>query len=216
MIGKRQLLAGQVLVVLGMGLGVAGRASADPINVNSTGIGVAGTVDPNYLAVTDPDPNFPGPAVFIASSIPGNYVANDAASKWIDLNPDANTHLVPGTYDYRTTFDLSGLDSSTAVLTGSWASDNGASLLLNGVATGNTLGATDFGALTPFTISSGFHSGVNTLDFVVINNFDVNGSNPSALRVQISGTASVPEPAMGVLGLAFLASVLTGRRGRGR
>jgi hypothetical protein len=216
MIGKRQLLAGQVLVVLGMGMAVTGHASADPINVNSTGIGALGTVDPNYTVVIDPDPNFPGPSVFVASSIPGNYVANDAASKWIDLSTNAGTNLVPGTYDYRTTFDLSGLDSSTAVLTGNWASDNGASLWLNGAATGNTLGSTDFGVLTGFTVSSGFHPGTNTLDFIVINDSGTNGSNPSALRVQISGTASVPEPAMGLLGLAVLAPMLAGRRGRGR
>lgn len=217
MIGKRQLLAGQVLVVLWMGLGVAGHASADPINVNSTGVGAAGTVDPNYVVVTSASPVFPGPSVFVASSIPSAYVPNDAASKWIDLAADANTNLTPGTYEYRTTFDLSGLDPSTAVLTGAWASDNGASILLNGVTTGDALGAIEFAGLTPFNITSGFQPGVNTLDFLVINDTGSNGgSSPSALRVQISGTASVPEPAMGLLGLAVLAPMLAGRRGRGR
>ena len=65
--------------------------------------------------------------------------------------------------------------------------------IINGVDTGKgtpsapTFG---FGALTPFTISSGFVAGVNTLDFIVPN---VGG--PSGLQVQISGTATaVPEP----------------------
>lgn len=216
MIGKRQLLTGQVLAVLGMGLGYAGQASADPINLKSTGIGAAGSVDPNYTVVSSASPVYPGPAVFVASSIPANYVANDSLSKWIDLAPDANTALTPGTYDYHTTFDLTGLDPSTAVLTGKWASDNGASMLLNSAATGNTLPSTGFGSLTSFTVTSGFVAGVNTLDFIVSNDLGVNGSSPSALRVEISGTASVPEPALGVLGFAFLAPVVAGRRGRTR
>src|SRR5439155_14931059 len=41
-----------------------------------------------------------------------------------------------GTYTYRTTFDLTGLNPATAILTGQFASDNGAIIKLNGVTVG--------------------------------------------------------------------------------
>ena len=75
----------------------------------------------------------------------------------------------PGDYTYQTTFSLAGFISSSAIIQGNFAVDNEVeSITLNGVSVplsfhGNLL------TLTDFTISSGFMSGVNTLDFTVVN-----------------------------------------------
>jgi hypothetical protein len=73
--------------------------------------------------------------------------------------------------------------------------NSGTALLLNGSSTGNTAppSGNGFSQLTPFSISSGFVSGINTLDFIVENNWP--GPTPSGLQVEMTGTAAVPEPA---------------------
>ena len=70
-----------------------------------------------------------------------------------------------------------------------------------------------YGALYPFSITSGFVAGKNTLDFIVEN---TNGS-VEGLRVNMSGSA-VPEPASLVLmglGTAGLLGVIRLRRKAG-
>jgi hypothetical protein len=90
-----------------------------------------------------------------------------------------------GIYVYRTTVDLTGYDLSTAVINGTWATDNfGVDIKVNdGVAANPSTGLTNdaqFVALTPFTIKSGpgapgavgtatFVDGINTIDFYVKN-----------------------------------------------
>jgi hypothetical protein len=81
------------------------------------------------------------------------------------------------------------LDPTTATITGNWAVDNEARLLLNGtpVATNNT----EFASLASFVVSSGFSAGTNTLDFLVFNT-PPSGANPSGLLVSdLSGTATL-------------------------
>ena len=61
-----------------------------------------------------------------------------------------------------------------------------------------------FTAYTAFVIASGFVAGVNTLDFIVHNDYQV-GGNPVGLRVEMTGTASpVPLPAAAWLLLSGL------------
>jgi hypothetical protein len=121
------------------------------------------------------------------------WAANDADSRWISLS--GNGTPVNGTTTYRLTFDLTGLDASSATISGLWAVDNAGSIALNGVATGVSLsgGATsNYSALHAFTLSSGFVAGINTLDFTVLDLGVATG-----LRVDsLVGTANaVPEPA---------------------
>jgi hypothetical protein len=81
----------------------------------------------------------------------------------------------------------------TASMTGRWATDNTGAISLNGASTGNT--STDSTAFTPFSITSGFVVGLNTLDFIVDNTSCVglNCFNPTGLRVELTGTMS-PSP----------------------
>jgi hypothetical protein len=177
-----------------------------------------GSVELHYSLVTSPSGSGYGPNTFVVNNSgypigPGNWFDDGPTSKWI--GPLANMYVSSpeGICVYRTTFDLTGYDPLTAKITGQWSTDNnGVDILINETSTGNTI--TDghvtpytYWQFTPFTVSSGFVAGINTLDFVV-NNYPGGSLNPTGLRVEMSGTA-VPEPstiallgicAMGILG----------------
>ena len=168
---------------------------ASPIAIFGTGVISSnvlagdGAVDSHYTLLNSADSGFPGPNAFvvISNAFPiGPWVADGPSSKWIGPRTDAGSGNAQGNYTFRTTFNLSGFNPATAVLIGQFAADNSAIVLLNGVNTGVT--STGFAAFTPFTISSGFAAGVNTLDFVVTNAPPT--PNPTGLRVDISGTAT--------------------------
>lgn len=176
-------------------LAAAVPVQADSIPVFSTGVAVSGglaanaTVDPHYTLTSSADSVFIGPEAYVALT-PGVY----PFTSWMLGTPNAlfigprDSLAYPfgtGNYVYTTTFDLSGLDSSTAVLNGGWATDNaGLDILLNGVSLGIAIPNGSDTALTPFVISSGFVPGVNTLQFVVYN--DLAGTG---MLVDISGQA---------------------------
>ncbi len=145
--------------------------------------------DPHYTLIANPDG--PGATTFVHDSqvfpiVDGPWLANSETSKWIAPRGDT-AEAAGGDYTYRVTFELDGLDPSTALLRGQWASDNaGIAIRLNGADTGLRNDA-QFGSFTPFRIEDGpFISGTNTLDFVVNNA----GAGPTALRVDgLSGGA---------------------------
>jgi hypothetical protein len=60
-------------------------------------------------------------------------------------------------------------------------------VLLNGVSTGITLGQTRNLPFNPFTITSGFQSGINKLEFVYHR--IPNSPSATGIRIQASGTA---------------------------
>jgi hypothetical protein len=144
----------------------------------------------------------------VVSSLPGTYAPNTSTSTWVWQQ--GNGQPVNVTRTFVTTFDLTGVDPDTAVITGAWGTDNqGLAIKLNGVNTGVTplLGVIvdNFNHLHDFTISSGFVAGLNTLEFVIEDNGSV-----GAFRADLSGTAfSTPIPAalplfaggLGVIGL---------------
>jgi len=165
------------------------------ITLFNTGLAAGGSVDPHYSLSSSADPYFPAPGAAIVANPPaGAWVPNTVTSKWI--SPSANQSQTEedggnadGYYIYKTTFDLTGLDPGSASITGQWATDNNGLIKLNGSITGQTTGIEDFGGFTPFSISTGFVSGVNTLEFVV-NNIPGPSVNPTGLRVEMSGTAT--------------------------
>ncbi len=204
-------------VAAGAALFVALSAQAAPIT-GLFGTGLDGTGSPVPGAGTDANYTVleTGAQALVRTGLPGTYFANSATSQWIWQQ--ANGLPVNVTRTFRTTFDLTGFDASTAVINGLWGVDNiGLDILINGVSTGNALpGAviSNFSSLHAFSISSGFVSGLNTLDFRVQ---DVGGV--SAFRAELSGTAravqGVPEPATSALvALALLAAVSAARRGQ--
>ena len=109
------------------------------------------------------------------------------------------------------TFDLAGLDATTALIAGQWAADNtGLDILINGNSTSNTCGG--FSVLCNFNIASGFVAGINTLEFQVQ---DVGGI-AGFLVSSISSSADaipVPEPGMiAIFGLGLIGLGLARRR----
>ena len=163
---------------------------------NNGGLLADGIVDPHYRLIQSTDPAFPGPNAWVAQVrdfllLPGNWMPNGPRSKWIGPRSDVVTGTRGGTYVWRTTFDLTKLDPRTALITGLWASDNlGVDIRINGTSSGISNSADEFRfrAFSPFTINSGFVSGVNTLDFVVQET--VTGT-PTGLRVELGGTAKL-------------------------
>ena len=202
-------MARRLAAVLSVALAVTvpGVVGATPFTIFGTGLdagGVAlalGSTDPHYLDVQSASQ-----AKVLNNTAP--YFPNNAASEWIWEN--ANGLPVNVTRTFRTTFDLSGFDPTTAIISGLWGVDNtGLSIRLNGNTTGITLpGAptSNFTQLHAFTINNPawFAGGLNSLEFDVQ---DVGGI--SAFRAQLSGTANVPEPAtlallgLGLAGLGF-------------
>ncbi|MEO6033657.1 MAG: lamin tail domain-containing protein, partial [Verrucomicrobiota bacterium] len=180
---------------------LSGRISAAQIpGLFNTGISANGSlapdgsVDLHYRMVQSADPFWPGPgAIVVNAGFPGPWLATTASSKWIAPQASQMGGNGPGDYKYRITFDLTGLEPASAILTGRWASDNlGTDILLNGVSLGLS-NPGQFAAFSPvFTINSGFIDGTNTLDFIV-NNAGT-GANPTGFRAELSGTAELIPP----------------------
>ncbi len=171
----------------------------------NTGVDNSGTVlangtvgDPHYLLASVPSASPTAIRVLTsANGYPiGPWLGDNTTSRWIAPNSDSQVNGPVGNYTYRTTFDLTGFTPSTAQITGLWSSDDGGvDIVLNSTHLGSFANTGSSGIFTSFTISSGFQSGINTLDFVINNSF-----GPTGLRTELSGTAnlgsstSVPEP----------------------
>lgn len=132
------------------------------------------------------------------NGIPGFWLGDDTASAWVGPNNDSSvTGPQFGTWVYQTAFDLTGFDLATTSIAGRWAADDYGSIALNGNATGFAIassypGTTIAGYNTwfDFTINSGFVSGINTLEFTVINS----GGGPTGLRVEFEQNGLPPFP----------------------
>ncbi len=178
-----------------------------------------GSIDMHYQITAAKD-FYTGEAIPLAdqNSYPVDYPGIDSRfvnasdnARWICPAP-VNMGFPIGWYTFSTTFDLTGHDPNTFSISGDWAMDNcsnGPSMLLNGIDTGNNLDITNesFLQLYPFAITSGFQTGLNTLDFVVFN-----WGGPTALLVSMQSSAaySVPETSsvmMAAIGLLLITAM---------
>jgi hypothetical protein len=162
-----------------------------------------GATDPHYQLLSAPETvDANGPFVTLENGFPfnGYWIGNRPNSMWISPHANENDYSggftdAEGDYTYRTTFDLTGYDPNTAVLRGQLTGDNSLTdVLLNGQDTGiSDPNQTLFTTWHPFTLSSGFQSGSNTLDFV-IHNIAGTQHNPTGFRVEF--TSALANPAL--------------------
>ena len=198
-------------------IGVSAASAAPIVDLYNTGVTDSGAVQANgspalhYALIASPD-TIRGLRVATSENgfpIPP-WIGDNTTSAWIGPVGDSALDGSAGDYDYLTTFTIGrSLNAATASITGQWSVDNtGVDILLNGVSLGITNNA-GFTSFTPFTINSGFVSGLNTLEFVVRNQ-----DGPTGLRVEMTGTADAlgtPEPAtwaMMVLGFGLVGAGL--------
>jgi hypothetical protein len=198
--------------------GVARPAAAASITLFNTGVDAIGTPlsggssDPHWTIISGPGITTPQAAVVLSDQLAGTY-AQDPNSPWIWANASGAAGR-GSPYDFRLTFDLTGLNPSTATISGSWGVDNDGSILLNGstpMGSGAlTLGGGDVGSnystFHSFSITGGFVSGINTLDFLATDLGAVGGLNVNSLVGTASASAN-PEPSSLVLGCLALVSL---------
>ena len=192
----RTLLAAATLSAV-----VAGSSSAQTIH--NTGQGAQGTTDPFWSLVG-------GSATIISdANLPGSAWVSSSTSRWISIQD--SPYQPTGVFTYFTTFDLTGFDPLSAMLSGRWTADDDATLFLNGNSLGSLAGT--WGYFTSFAVNGGsgyFLPGVNTLS-VAQHNSDgfYDAFNVDQLSVQANAVTATPEPAS----LALMATGLLGMAG---
>lgn len=170
--------------------------------------------------------SFPTSGFVTATGVPTrttdgiNWIANNATG----TNGPLGTWTF---FVFRQTFDLTGYDAATADLQFQWAADdsgegfairgtwtpkfslNGGALIAGSWPSGSTY---DFGNVTD--ISTGFVSGLNTIDFYVEGNGVTDGFALKPIAFRAVSTNAVPEPlTLSIFG-AGLAGAAALRRGR--
>ena len=184
-------------------------AHADPISgLNNTGTG-PGPQDSHYTftnTASTPGNLAPGSGWISQDNVyplNGAWLLNTSTSKWITPSSDQANFphdtstfgsSTSGIYTWHTTFDLTGFDAATASFSGLFAADNSAQAFLNG----NLIGtSSSYSSFANFASTPGsFVDGLNSIDFVVINDLYDQASNPTGLHVQFatSSVTAVPEP----------------------
>lgn len=183
------------------------QACAVPIGgLFTTGVDASG----NALGqrVVDPHYNLWDGSVLGANAVTmwqvGAYLPNSSSSMWIWEHSDGQPTNVTRTF--RTSFDLTGFDLTTARINGTWATDNqGLDVLINGVSTHQTSGG--FSGWSAFTIDSGFVSGRNTLDFVVWDYGQIAGFRVGSLGGSADVASSAPTPELSTWALLACAGL---------
>jgi hypothetical protein len=164
----------------------------------------AGTTDIHYTLFSVPS----GPSTALVMTPNSLWLQNNSnVSRWIGPLSNGQSNANGGVYKYRYSLDLTGFDPTTVSLSGLWTTDNTVELRLNGVLE-TSLPNSSFSAFHSFALDKDFITGLNTLEFWVVNT----SISPSGLRVEyVSGTAAplgptVPEP--GVMALLLSGGIV--------
>ena len=143
-----------------------------------------GSNDPHWTVADLTTLSSPAAAAVVGSPAAIGWIGNTSSSNWVSVN-GAGRPNSKDLFEYQTTFNVT--DPSNVQLTLNVADDDKVTaILLNGLNTGLSTGGVTWTRFTPFTLSSGFVAGANTLDFLVENS----GAGASGLQVQL--TASSP------------------------
>lgn len=147
------------------------------------------TTDPHYRLKLSADPTWVGPATYASGDVPAAWNLIGTDSRWISPRYP-NTAVEAGYYHYQTTFDLTGMEPSTASISGRFSADNYlSSVQLNGTVVPQATGGFNTWYDLVLPQGSAFVEGVNTLVFIVRNLPDDIGANYSGLRVEMAGWA---------------------------
>ena len=177
-----------------------------------SGLGLPGTPDPYYLLTPPPLSLLPTLPSEIVTPNPA-WNQTDSNAEWISIAGGGLSNLPPGgDWIYSYTLDLTGYNPSSVDVSGVWASDNAATMYVNGhdvasiaYGSGTPLDPYSFQVLSAFSFNGEYlHGGVNTLTFDVMNGNDANDTNgPTGLLVDYrSVIAATPEPITMGLGIA--------------
>jgi hypothetical protein len=169
--------------------------------VFSTGVDASGNLaadgatDLHWIIGSSADPVNQGPDAIIinpAQSPVPPWLAAGPKSKWLAPRADQNVGNAEGNFTYQTFFDLTDVEAASFRLTGQLTVDNSmVDVLVNGVSQGISGGG--FTTWLPFTLTNGFVSGPNTIDFI-INNAPAT-PNPTAFRADLTGLVAIaPKP----------------------
>lgn len=168
------------------------------VDANNSPLG-PGDPDPHWNVVRGPGVTAPQKALVLTNPSPLYYAPAD--SRWISLTADGIPGG-PGDLTFRLDFDLSGFDPASVTIEGAWGVDNNGTITINGsspnlsppIGTGTppigtgilSMSGDSFGNFNsehPFTISSGFVTGMNFLE-VQVANFGIPGAdNPTGFNV---------------------------------
>ncbi|MFM7317675.1 MAG: hypothetical protein ACKO5E_12080 [bacterium] len=191
-------------------------------SVYSTGINdfynplTGDSIDFHYRLISSPPGSgFDQATYLVNTNAPSasSWVKNSPNGQWIGPANDISkmtTLKATGQYIYETKFNLDRFEAATAEINGLWAVDDTSDgILLNDVPIGFARnGVTEFSSLQPFSITSGFLPGINSLKFIVNNLPVTDAVNPTGLLVIMTSTATplpiVPEPSAYVSILAGL------------
>jgi hypothetical protein len=211
----------KLILAAALALGAFGAAQAASISgLANTGSGTSGSEDSNYsISVVEGSTTLSNSNAYVSQDDVwpiGTWLANSTDSKWITPGADQGQtydQWSSGVYDYQLTFDLTGYDATTASFTARLAADNAVTVILNGVEIATS---TSLSSWAEFAASSGFVSGVNTLDFLVTN-WQQDNYNPTGLRVEFtsSSVSAVPEAdtcAMMLAGLGLVGFIARRRK----
>lgn len=181
-------------------------AKADTLAVHSTGLGAVGAADPNYTLTSAPAGSTSNVAT-ISTANSAWYQLTDG-SHWINTSGSGNASDPVGEFVYTTTFNIAANENpNTSNVALSFAADDYAYLYLNGQYEAYSGG---FNSLTSVDLTSGFHTGANTLTF-----YAENQGGPAGLYVDVTSAtiAATPEPSsLMLLGTGILSAATVTRR----